>query len=65
MKKLLVLALALGAVAACNKDTKKSAPAKQAPAGQDQPAPPTEPPPARMPSLAATVAENVFTIRLM
>lgn len=50
MKKLMVLALALGAVAACNKDTKKSAPAKQAPAGQDQPAPPTEPPPVTPPT---------------
>ncbi len=37
MKKLLALALALGALAACNKDTKTSAPAKQAkPAGKDQ-----------------------------
>lgn len=61
MKKLVVIALALGALGACSKDSKKkSEPVKQEPAkpaGEDKPATPTDkpvtPPPAAGPAIPA------------
>lgn len=63
MTKLMTLALALAAVAACNKDPKQSQPAKQVkPAGQDHPAPPTEPAPVTPPTTTAGAPAGTYEI---